>query len=341
VKVLFIGGTGLISLASTRLAVELGIDLYLFNRGSSGVGQPKGVVSLQGDIRDPVSTMNALRGHEFDAVVNWIAFSPADIERDIALFGARIKQYIFISSASAYQKPHTRLPIREDTPLVNPFWQYSRDKTACEEAVLKAVRERGFPGVIVRPSLTYGDSMIPLIVNSWDRSYTVVGRMKRGQKVIVPGDGTSLWTLTHNTDFAKGLVGLLGREQTIGQAFHITSDEMLTWNQIYEITASVAETEARIIHIPSDFIVACCPDEAGSLLGDKSASAIFDNSKIKQFVPSFQATTSFACGIKQTLAWFEADEARREIDIRLEERWDKMIAAYETGLAAGRKSFST
>lgn len=338
-KVLFIGGTGVISLASTLRAAELGIDLYLLNRGYSSVALPKGVHVLQGDIHDSASTAKALAGHSFDAVVNWIAFGAGDMERDIALFRNRTKQYIFISSASAYQKPVTHLPIREDTPLINPFWEYSRNKIACEETLLKAVRDEAFPGVIVRPSLTYGDTLIPLVLNSWHKSYTVVDRMKRGEKVIVPGDGTSLWTITHNTDFAKGLVGLLGHEQVLGHAFHITSDEVMTWNQFYDITAKAAGTEARIVHIPSDFIIACCPDEAGSLLGDKAVSTVFDNQKIKKFIPGFKATTSFAEGIKTTLRWFEEDGTRRAIDFDLEARWDKIISAYELGITHGKKAF--
>ncbi len=330
-KVLFIGGTGLISSASTRLAIARGIDLFLLNRGNQ-VDIPAGATNLVADIRDQDATARALAGHQFDAVVDWIAYTTADIERDLALFEGKTRQYIFISSASAYQKPLSYHLITEDTPLANPFWDYSRNKIACEERLLRAYREYGFPCTIVRPSLTYGDTQIPLVINSWQLPYTAIARMRQGKPLIVPGDGTSLWTITHNSDFAKGLVGLLGHQQAIGHAFHITSDEVLTWDQIYAAAAAAAGVEAKIIHIASDFIVACLPDMTGSLVGDKSGSAVFDNSKIKRFVPDFCATTPFARGIAQTQAWFEADPARQRIDIEADQQWDRLISAYQLGL---------
>ncbi len=250
----------------------------------------------------------------------------------LSLFEGKTRQYIFISSASAYQKPLSYHLITEDTPLANPFWDYSRNKIACEERLLRAYREYGFPCTIVRPSLTYGDTQIPLVINSWQLPYTAIARMRQGKPLIVPGDGTSLWTITHNSDFAKGLVGLLGHQQAIGHAFHITSDEVLTWDQIYAAAAAAAGVEAKIIHIASDFIVACLPDMTGSLVGDKSGSAVFDNSKIKRFVPDFCATTPFARGIAQTQAWFEADPARQRIDIEADQQWDRLISAYQLGL---------
>jgi len=216
-NVLFIGGTGLISSASTRLTVAQGIELFLLNRGSQR-NVPNGATNLVADIRDQAATARALADHHFDVVVNWIAYTPEDIERDIALFRNKTHQYIFISSASAYQRPVSYYQITEDTPLANPFWEYSRNKIACEERLMRAYREENFPCTIVRPSLTYGDTQIPLVINSWQQPYTVVARMRQGKPVIVPGDGTSLWTITHNTDFAKDLVGLLGHQQAIGQA---------------------------------------------------------------------------------------------------------------------------
>ena len=330
-KVLFIGGTGLISTACSRLAIAQGIDLVLLNRGNRS-DLPAGATSLIADIRDAEATARALAGQQFDAVVDWVAYTVADIERDLALFRGKTRQYIFISSASAYQKPVGHYRITEDTPLANPFWEYSRNKIACEERLMQAYREEGFPFTIVRPSLTYGDTQIPLVVNSWQLPYTAVARMRQSKPVIVPGDGTSLWTITHNSDFAKGLIGLLGHQQAIGHAFHITSDEALTWDQIYAATAAAAGVEAKIVHIASDFIAACLPDMAGSLLGDKVVSVVFDNSKIKRFVPGFVATTPFARGIERTLAWFEADPARQQIDTAADQRWDRLIAAYEQGL---------
>jgi len=330
-NVLFIGGTGLISSACTQLAVERGVELFLLNRGSRP-DVPPGAHQLVADIRDPEATARALAGHRFDTVVDWIAYTPAEIERAIELFRGRTRQYIFISSASAYQRPVGHYLITEDTPLANPFWDYSRNKIACEERLLRAYRDEGFPITIVRPSLTYGDSQVPLVINSWQLPYTAVARMRQGKPLIVPGDGTSLWPITHNSDFAKGFVGLLGHQQAIGHAFHITSDEVLTWDQLYTATAAAAGVEAQLVHIASDFIAACLPDMAGSLLGDKTVSVVFDNSKIKRFVPGYCATTPFARGIERTIAWFDADPHRQQIDAEADRQWDRLIAAYEQGL---------
>jgi nucleoside-diphosphate-sugar epimerase len=328
-RVLFIGGTGIISTACTRLAADRGIDLTLLTRGQRGGDVPAGVRTLKADIDNPAAAARALENAAFDAVVDWIAFTPAHVERDLALFRGRTRQYIFISSASAYQKPPSYYLITESTPLANPYWQYSRDKIACEEFLMKAYREQGFPITIVRPSLTYGDTQIPLAVNSWPKSYTIVDRMRRGEKVIVPGDGTSLWVITHNSDFAKGLVGLLGHPQATGNAFHITSDEVMTWDQFYRLTAEAAGAEAELVHIPSDFMAACYPEKLGSLVGDKSVSVVFDNSKIKRFVPGYCATTPFREGIRRTIAWFDGDPARQVIDHEANSRWDRLIAAWE------------
>ena len=277
----------------------------------------------------------------FDAVVDWIAFTPAHIERDLELFRGRTRQYIFISSASAYQKPATHYLITESTPLANPYWDYSRNKIACEDRLLKAYRDEGFPVTIVRPSLTYGETQIALAVNSWAKSYTVVDRMRRGKKVIVPGDGSSLWVITHNTDFAKGLVGLLGHEQAIGQAFHITTDEVMTWNQFYNIVGAAAGVEPQLVHIASDFIGACLPEALGGLIGDKAVSVVFDNSKIKRFVPGYCATMPFGQGIRRTMAWFDADPARKQVDAEANAKWDKLIDAYERGLGEALRSFQS
>ena len=336
-KVLFIGGTGIISTACTALAVERGIELTLLTRGKREL--PRGVRAWNEDIQSP-SLAAKLADEKFDAVVDFIAFTPEDIERDIALFRGRTRQFIFISSASVYQKPQTHYLMTESTPLANPHWDYSRNKIACEERLMKAYREEGFPITIIRPSLTYGETLIPLVMNAWaEMSYTAVDRMLRGKKVIVPGDGTSLWVITHNTDLAKGLVGLLANEQAIGHAFHITSDEVLTWDQIFRIVGRAAGVEPNIVHIASDFLIACVPEKEGSLIGDKSVSVVFDNSKIKRFVPGFCATVSFAEGMRRSLAWFDADPSRKKIDQEMNARLDKLIAAYENGMAAAVTSF--
>jgi nucleoside-diphosphate-sugar epimerase len=340
-KVLFIGGTGIISTACTRLALQRGISLTLLTRGQNRAGHAGEAETVHADINDALAVSRALGDRQFDAIVNWIAFTSADIERDLELFRTRTRQYIFISSASAYQKPGTSYLITESTPLANPHWDYSRNKIACEERLLKAYREEGFPATIVRPSLTYGETLIPLVINSWECSYTVVDRMLKGQKVIVPGDGSSLWVITHNTDFAKGLVGLLGHEQAIGHAFHITTDEVLTWDQLYRTVAAAVGVEPRIVHIPSDFMVACLPEMEGTLIGDKSVSVVFDNTKIKRFVPDYMATTRFAQGIRQSLAWFDADPGRKLIDAKENAIWDQLIESYETGLTQAVKGFKS
>ncbi len=324
-KVLFIGGTGFISSAVSRMAVERGFELYLLNRGIRS-SEIAGSQTSIGDIHDPASMSNALKDLKFDVVVDWIAFTPEDIERDLDIFRGRCKQFVFISSASAYQKPPANYIIIESTPLYNPNWDYSRNKIACEDRLMKAYREENFPITIVRPSLTY-DPNFPIAIGGWG-CYTLADRLLKGKPIIVHGDGTSLWVVTHAEDFAKGFLGLLGNNKAIGHAFHITSDEVLTWNQIYQTIADGLGVEANIIHIPSDFIVSIVPEKWGSLLGDKAWSAVFDNSKIKSFVPDFQATIPFSEGIRRTLGWFAADEKRRRIDETVNEQMDRIIQAY-------------
>jgi nucleoside-diphosphate-sugar epimerase len=321
-KVLFIGGTGIISSACTQLAVERGLELYLLNRGRSSRPLPEGARVLQGDIRDRASLTAALGDLTFDAVVDWVAFTPEHIEGDLELFRERTQQYVFISSASAYQTPPVNLPVVESTPLRNPYWRYSRDKIACEERLLRAYRDEGFPVTIVRPSHTYDRTLLPL-----DGGYTVVHRMHEGKPVIVHGDGTSLWVLTHHRDFAKGFVGLLGNPHAIGEAFHITSDELLTWNQIFETVARAAGTTAELVHVPSDVIATYDADWGAGLLGDKAHSMIFDNSKIKRVVPDYVATVPFARGADEIMAWFDADPSRRTVDADYDRLLDTIIAA--------------
>lgn len=340
-KVLFIGGTGTISTACTKLAAERGIELTLLRRGQRAASIPDTVRTIAADIGDETAVIRVLGHRKFDAVVDWIAFTPDDVERDIRLFRDCTDQFIFISSASAYQRPVSHYFITESTPLANPYWQYSRDKIACEERLMKEYRETGFPITIVRPSLTYGDTQVVLAVNNWQKPYTVIDRMRRGKKVIVPGDGSSLWVVTHNSDFAQGLVGLLGHRQAIGHAFHITSDEVLSWDQIYTITARAAGVEPRIVHIASDFLGACLPDLVGSLTGDKSSSVVFDNSKIKRFVPGYCARLPFAEGVERTIAWFDAALERQVIDEQANADWDKIIAAYENGLEGTVRRFQS
>jgi nucleoside-diphosphate-sugar epimerase len=323
-KALFIGGTGVISSACAQLAIERGIELTLFNRGQTARAVPAAAHILEGDFRDRDSVKQALGDRTFDAVVDWIAYTPEHVEADIELFRGRVGQYVFISSASAYQKPPTNLPITESTPLHNPYWAYSRAKTACEERLMSAYRQEGFPVTIVRPSHTYDRTKLPM-----QGQYTVVDRMRKRKQVIVHGDGTSLWVLTHHRDFAKGFVGLLGNDHALGEAFHITSDELLSWNQIFDVVARAAGTKPRIVHIPSEFIAAFDPEWGASLLGDKSHSVIFDNAKIKRVVPDYVATTPFARGAEEIIAWHDADPSRQVVDEEMNRLIDRIIAAYE------------
>ena len=325
-KVLFIGGTGNISTSVSRQAVDRGIELYLLNRGKR-ISNIDGAKSIVGDITRIEEIKSALKGHTWDAVVNWIAFNEQDIIRDYELFNGKTKQYVFISSASVYQKPLAFPIVTESTPLANPFWQYSRNKIECEMKLNSFYRQERFPITIVRPSLTY-DTVIPVPIGGWT-DYTIVDRIKRGKKIIVHGDGTSLFTITHADDFAKGFLGLLGHQQAIGESFHITSDEILTWDQIHQALARAVECKANIVHIPSEILAAYDEELRGSLIGDKAASIIFDNTKIKRFVPGFTAVIPFNQGIRKTLAWFESDSTRQVIRQETNDWMDKIIYQYE------------
>jgi len=321
-RVLFIGGSGVISAAAAERAVAVGHRLTMLNRGSATMRPaPEDAEVLRADIRDTASVRTALGGRTFDVVVDFVAFTADHVATDIELFTGRTGQYVFISSASAYQKPPARLPIRESTPLRNPFWQYSRDKIACEDLLVKAYREDGFPVTIIRPSHTYDRTMIAL-TGGW----TDIARMRAGKPVVVHGDGTPLWTLTHSTDVAKALVGLLGLPQALGDSFTITSDEYLPWNRIYELFAEAAGAPTpQLVHIASDTIAAAAPELGPQLLGDKSHSVVFDNSKVKALVPEFTCTVPFALGARQVLNWFDAHPDQQIVDERLNTVFDQLI----------------
>lgn len=330
-KILFIGGTGIISSACADLSVARGHELFILNRSiSKTYPVPQGATVLQADVyTDEARLTRLLDGHRFDAVVDYIAFTVTDIERDLRLFRGKTDQFVFISSASAYQKPVRNYIITERTPLENPYWEYSRNKIACEDRLLFAYLEEGFPVTIIRPSHTYGLSQIPLCVSSWQHPWTVIDRMKRGQKVIVPGDGTSLWVLTWNADFAKGLVGLFGNKRAIGEVFQITSDQVLSWDLIHIEAYKALNLEPNMIHIPSELIAAYHPDSSGSLIGDKSNSVVFDNSKIKRFVPDYSCEVTWAEGLRRSLEWFEAHPEFQTIDYEMNTIWDEIISAYQ------------
>ena len=300
-KILFIGGTGVISSGCIQPVLERGFELYVYNRGNKAHQLPPEVVQLKGDIRDRGKTREVLGSYEFDAIVNWNVFTPEQAEQDIELFSGKTGQYIFISTASAYQKPAVHYKITESTPLQNPYWEYSRKKIAAEQRLMEEYRSRGFPVTIIRPTHTYGENMIPHI---YDRGPILLDRLRRGKPVVVPGDGTSWWVVTHNTDFAKGLVGLLGHPSALGQAFHITSEELLTWDQIFSIVAGHLGVEPKLLHIPADFICERYPEFTGPLKGDKIYSVYFDNSKVKELVPGFVCTTPFHVGVEGSVRWF-------------------------------------
>jgi nucleoside-diphosphate-sugar epimerase len=323
-RVLFIGGSGVISSACSRVAVESGIELFVLNRGRGSLRPlPPEATLLHADIREPQSVRDVIKDLDFDSVVDWVGFTPGQVQADIDLFSGRTGQYVFISSASAYQTPPARMPVTESTPLRNPFWQYSRDKIGCEDLLVAAYREQGFPATIVRPSHTYDKTLVP-----FDGGWTVAGRMLAGKPVIVHGDGTSLWTMTHHDDFARAFVPLLGHPRTLGEAFHITSDDVLSWNQIAATLAAALGVTARVVHVPSDVIAAADPDWGAGLLGDKAHSMVFDNAKVRSVVPGWRAVIPFEQGAREIADWYLADPARQVTDEHLDAVMDKLAAAW-------------
>lgn len=324
-KVLFIGGTGTISSACSELAISKGIDLYHLNRGKTWGKRPiEGVKTIIADIRNVEQTKKAIENHHFDAVVDWIAFEPEHIQNDIDLFSGKTNQFVFISSASIYQTPPEILPVTEDTVLDNPFWEYSRNKITCENLLRDAYKKTGFPYTIVRPSHTYDKTSIPIT-----GGYTTLYRMKQGLPVLVHGDGTSIWTLTNHKDFAVGFVGLLGNPKAINEAYHITNDERLTWNQIYTLFAKALGVEPKLVHVPSKIIATYNKDIGDGLLGDKTHSMIFDNTKIKSVVPDFNPKIPFNEGVKEIVAWYEADASRQTVDKDFNDLTERILKDYK------------
>ncbi len=323
-KVLIIGGTGTISTAVTALALETGFDVTLLNRGNQK-DVPKALRQLHADVRDRAAMEKALKGESFDVVCDYLTFTPEQARQNIELFSGKTNQFLFISSASVYQKPPAHPLITESTPLHNPYWEYARQKIACELCFNEAYRAEGFPVTIVRPSHTYGDSTIPWVLNARAMRYSLIHRLRAHKPIVVPGDGTSFWTLTHNSDFAKAFVGLMGKTQAVGHAFHITSDEAMTWDAYLHIIAGAVGEKARIVHIATDALVRRLPEERGALTGDKAQTAIFDNTKIKTFVPGFAATMPFEKGIRRTLAWYESHPERLGRDMEWDALMDELV----------------
>ena len=333
-NLLFLGGTGVISAAAVARARSLGHRVTALTRGVSGQRQlPAGVEHLTADVRDPAAVRAALGNREFDAVADFLSFTAEHVAAAVELYRGRTGQYIYISSASAYAKPPSRLPVRESTPLCNPFWQYSRDKIAGEDVLVQAYREEGFPGTIVRPSHTYDASKVPLI-GGW----TDIHRMRAGLPVLVHGDGTSLWTLTHSRDFATGFAGLLGHPAAVGESFTITSDEFLPWDAVYRTLAAAAGVpEPRLVHVASETIAAHDPKRGAGLLGDKSHSAVFDNTKIKALVPDYCAVIPFAAGAREILGWHDSRPQAQVPDPGWMDVSDRLAAWSGAGAAEGRR----
>lgn len=316
-KVLFIGGTGVISSACVQRCLDQGVDLTLLNRGITHRPIPPGIRHLKADIEQQDQVEPLLQHEQYDCVVDWIAYTPEHIQRDIDLFRGKTGQYIFISSASVYAKP-PGIPIRETHPIGNPYWEYAQDKVRCEQLLQPSPPD--LPVTVVRPSHTYDRTKIPL-----RGGYTALHRLINGRPVVVHGDGTTAWTLTHHADFARGFCGLIGNPQALSEIYHITSDEVLTWNQVYQTMAEAAGVEVRLVHAASETIVAHDPGLGEGLLGDKAHNAVFDNSKIKQVNPEFVAQILFAQGAREILDWYAADASRQVIDARLDAIMDRMI----------------
>lgn len=333
-KVLFIGGTGQISTAVSQLLVDQGVELHLLNRGNRNSFAPVGAKVIKGDINDRQVIGSLLAEEYFDVVVNWIVFNPEEMERDIEYFQGKTGQYIFISTVATYQRPPLNYLLDESTPQRNPAWDYAVQKIACEQKLFEAYRDKGFPATIVRPSQTYGEVSIPFAVNSWTHPWTLADRILKGKKVIVPGDGTSLWCITHNTDFARGFVGLLGNTQTLGQAFHITSDEVKTWDQYLNEIGAALGVKPRPVHMTSECIARFLPEFEAPLLGDASHSFVLDNRKIKAWVPEYRATKRFEQGIRQSIAYYQKYLELQTVDEELDVRMDRALAAYEAFLAS-------
>jgi len=321
-RILFIGGTGVISTACSELCIDNGYDLYLLNRGQSLRVPPAKAKIINADIRDTRAVKTILAKKKFDVVVDWIAYTEEHVKNDFEIFGDKTYQYIFISSASAYHKPPLILPITVDTPLHNPFWTYSQGKIDCENFLMKLFTEENFPVTICRPSHTYDKTRFPLYGN-----YTAFSRMKQNKSIIIHGDGNTLWTLTNTRDFAKGFIGLLGNSKCIGEAYHITSDETMTWNQIAETIALAARLELKITHIPAEFITKYDEEWGSNITGDKGYDTVFNNSKIRSIIPQFKAVIPYREGIKEVIAWYSEPKnqlVNSEIDLLM----DKMIAEY-------------
>jgi nucleoside-diphosphate-sugar epimerase len=328
VKILFLGGTGNISAECAAWLAERGREVYVMSRGRSAV--PSVYRALTADRKDPASMRQALQKVDFEVVINFLGYELADVQLDFEIFQQRVRQYVFISSATVYTKPPPELPIVETTPLANPWWDYARKKIACEQWLLERWNEQRFPVTIVRPSHTYSKRWVPNPVSS--SSYTFAARLEQGRPVFVPDDGENRWTLTAASDFAVGLGGLVGNDRAVGEAFHITSDEVLTWNQIYAtIAQAVGQADPQIVPIPTDFICEAAPSLTGNLKGDKSHPGVFDNRKIKAFVAGFTCKKSFAAGAAESVAWLRQHPEDQHLNPEIDQLIENVLSKWKKG----------
>lgn len=326
-KVLFIGGTGLISNACARVGISHGMDITILNRSQTDrFPAPAGTDFIQADAYDEIRMAEVVAEGKFDVVVDWIAFNENDIQRDLRLFEGKVGQFVFVSSASAYQKPPKSVVVKETTPLENPFWQYSRDKIASENALMTAYERKGFPVTIVRPSLTYGEGQLPLVLNSWQHPFTIVDRIRKKKPILVPGDGSSLWVMTYNEDFATGFLPLMGNPAAIGESYHITSDEVLSWDHIFGQFVEAVGMDVNLAHEPVSQIVALYPEFEGTLVGDKANSVVFDNAKIRCIAPRFECKTKWREGIKRSYDWLLTRPRNQTVDVVLDAKLDAIIS---------------
>lgn len=330
-KALFIGGTGTISMAITKLlASDDAWELYVLNRGGRNANLPENVKHIEADVNNEEEVAKKIEGMSFDVVCDFIGFVKAQLERDYRLFKGKTKQFMYISSASAYQKPLADYRITEGTPLCNPYWEYSRNKIECEEYLMDLYRNEGFPITIIRPSHTFDERSVPLGVHGDMGSYQVIDRMLKGKPVIIHGDGTSLWTMTHNSDFAKGFVGLMANPHAIGDVFQITCDEVLTWNQIYQTIADCLGVELKAVHVSSEFLAAASKyDFTGGLIGDKANSVVFENRKLKNAVPGLNMNKRFCDGVRETIEYVLSHEECQVLDPEFDKWCDAVIEAIE------------
>jgi len=325
-RILFIGGTGNLSAECAALLHERGHEIVVLSRGRNAV--PPGYRAIQADRKDAAAMRAGLKGAQPEVVINFLGYDLSDVQTDYELFNGVVRQYVFISSTVVYAKPPQRLPLTEDSPVGNAWWDYAQKKLACEQWLRQRQEEGGFPVTIVRPSHTYSQGWVPNPISSG--SYTFAARLEQGKPVFIHDDGESRWTLTAAADFAVGLAGLAGKTEAIGEAFHITSDEVLSWNQIYaEIAAAVGVKSPQIVKVPTEFICRVAPQMTGTLKGDKAHPGVFDNAKIKRLVPEFRCRMPFRLGVRESVRWLRGHPEQRNLKPEIDALIEEVIGAWD------------